>query len=81
MSLSEQLRSHTNLDDVDARSMPGFTGDVTEAKAAMKAMRDELSELQEKLYANGLSGDSRSVLLVLQGMDTSGKGGVIEKVA
>jgi PPK2 family polyphosphate:nucleotide phosphotransferase len=81
MSLSEQLRSSTNLADVDARSMPGFTGDVTDAKAAMKAMRSELSELQEKLYANGLSGDSRSVLLVLQGMDTSGKGGVIEKVA
>ena len=24
MSLSEQLRSNTNLADVDARSMPGF---------------------------------------------------------
>lgn len=81
MSLSEQLRAHTTLADVDARSTPGFDGDMAEAKAAMKQMRSELAELQEKLYANGLSGDSRSVLLVLQGMDTSGKGGVIEKVA
>ena len=81
MSLSEQLRYSAPLSDVDARSTPGFTGDVAEAKSAVKKMRSELAELQEKLYANGLSGDSRSILVVLQGMDTSGKGGVIEKVA
>jgi PPK2 family polyphosphate:nucleotide phosphotransferase len=81
MSLSELLRYDTPLADVDARATPGFDGDVNEAKAAFKAIRSELAELQEKLYANGLTGDSRSVLLVLQGMDTSGKGGVIEKVA
>jgi PPK2 family polyphosphate:nucleotide phosphotransferase len=69
------------LTDVDARSTPGFAGDMAEAKGALKQIRGELAELQEKLYASGLSGDSRSVLLVLQGMDTSGKGGVIEKVA
>jgi PPK2 family polyphosphate:nucleotide phosphotransferase len=81
MSLSEQLRYRTPLADVDAMSTPGFDGAPEEAKGAFKQMRDELSELQEKLYAHGLSGDSRSLLLVLQGMDTSGKGGVIEKVA
>jgi PPK2 family polyphosphate:nucleotide phosphotransferase len=81
MSLSEQLRPGTALTDVDARSTPGFDGDMHGAKTALKQIRGELAELQEKLYANGLSGDSRSVLLVLQGMDTSGKGGVIEKVA
>jgi PPK2 family polyphosphate:nucleotide phosphotransferase len=81
VSLREQLRSSTALTDVDARSTPGFAGDMAEAKGALKQIRGELAELQEKLYANGLSGDSRSVLLVLQGMDTSGKGGVIEKVA
>ncbi|SKV55141.1 polyphosphate kinase 2 [Mycobacteroides abscessus subsp. abscessus] len=32
------------------------------------------------LYANGRSGDHRSVLLVLQGMDTSGKGGIVKHV-
>lgn len=81
MSLSEQLRASSALADVDARSTPGFDGDVDAVKAAMKGVRKELAELQERLYAHGLSGDSRSVLLVLQGMDTSGKGGVIEKVA
>jgi PPK2 family polyphosphate:nucleotide phosphotransferase len=81
VSLREQLRSSTALTEVDARSTPGFAGDMAEAKGALKQIRGELAELQEKLYANGLSGDSRSVLLVLQGMDTSGKGGVIEKVA
>ena len=32
------------------------------------------------LYANGREGDTRSVLLVLQGMDTAGKGGIVEHV-
>jgi PPK2 family polyphosphate:nucleotide phosphotransferase len=81
MSLSDELRFSTALSDVDPQSMPGFDGDKDEAKAALKEIRSELAELQEKLYANGLTGDNRSVLLVLQGMDTSGKGGVIEKVA
>ena len=81
MSLSELLRPTGSLADVDPLSMPGFDGEVSEAKAALKEIRGELAELQERLYASGLSGDSRSVLLVLQGMDTSGKGGVIEKVA
>ncbi|MGY2060298.1 PPK2 family polyphosphate kinase, partial [Nocardia gipuzkoensis] len=39
-----------------------------------------LSDLQEMLYANGRSGDPRSVLLVLQGMDTAGKGGIVRHV-
>jgi PPK2 family polyphosphate:nucleotide phosphotransferase len=81
MSLSELLRYDTPLAEVDAQATPGFDGELSEAKAALKEIRGELAELQEKLYANGLTGDHRSVLLVLQGMDTSGKGGVIEKVA
>ena len=32
------------------------------------------------LYANSRSGDTRSVLLVLQGMDTAGKGGIVKHV-
>ena len=38
---------------------------------------DRLDELQEALYAEATGGGRRSLLLVLQGMDTSGKGGVI----
>lgn len=39
-----------------------------------------LSKLQEKLFADSLFGGKRSVLIVLQGMDTAGKGGVVKRV-
>ena len=39
-----------------------------------------LAALQERLYAQGTAGSERRILLVLQGMDTSGKGGVIDHV-
>ena len=41
---------------------------------------DELRDLQERLWAESTAGGRRSVLLVLQGMDTAGKGGVTEHV-
>ncbi len=63
--------------DPDARH--GFDGDKRAAKSALKEMEDELADLQEKLYAQAYTGGRRRVLLVLQGMDTAGKGGVIEK--
>ena len=40
-------------------------------------MGAELSDLQERLWAERTAGSERRVLLVLQGMDTSGKGGVL----
>ena len=40
----------------------------------------ELSELQERLYAESTAGGVRATLLVLQGMDTSGKGGIMRHV-
>jgi PPK2 family polyphosphate:nucleotide phosphotransferase len=40
-------------------------------------MADELADLQERLWAEGTVGSERRVLVVLQGMDTSGKGGVL----
>lgn len=80
MTLSETLRSFTRLADVDPRATPGFDGDKATAKWAMKNIGADLAELQEQLYARGAEGDPRSVLLLLQGMDTSGKGGTIESV-
>jgi PPK2 family polyphosphate:nucleotide phosphotransferase len=39
------------------------------------------ASLQEMLYARSKSGDdNRSVLLILQGMDTAGKGGIVKHV-
>jgi PPK2 family polyphosphate:nucleotide phosphotransferase len=42
--------------------------------------RDEMRDMQERLWAESTAGGRRSVLLVLQGMDTAGKGGVTEHV-
>lgn len=47
-----------------------------ETKELLGALRDELFALQERLYAEA----RRSVLLVLQGLDASGKDGTIRRV-
>ena len=69
------------LADVGPRSRPGFDGGKSEGEHALEEGVDELSRLQEKLFAQarGASSD-RAVLLVLQGMDTSGKGGIMRHV-
>jgi PPK2 family polyphosphate:nucleotide phosphotransferase len=73
-------RGPVDLASYDSRAKPGFSGNKKQGKAVLFAMGDELSELQERLFAEGVSGGGRRVLLVLQGMDTSGKGGVIRHV-
>ncbi|MBA2323996.1 MAG: polyphosphate kinase 2 family protein [Pseudonocardiales bacterium] len=52
-----------------------------DAAADLAKLAGTLEELQERLYAEGTGKSPRRVLLVLQGMDTSGKGGVIRHVA
>src|SRR5690606_32821909 len=69
---------------VDLRALPpdatpGFAGDKTDGKNALTALEESLADLQERLWAERTTGSNRRVLLVLQGMDTSGKGGVIRK--
>lgn len=61
-------------------SIPIGPDSKTAAAKDLAATGKRLAELQEALYAEGVSGGSRAVLLVLQGMDTSGKGGTIEHV-
>ena len=69
------------LDDVDTRGTPAFDGDKTAGKEALAAADDELDTLQEQLFAMSRTGDTRRrVLLVIQGMDTSGKGGIMRHV-
>lgn len=80
---TEALRATPSfsLADVDPRSTPGFTGDKTYGRQVLESGRETLSELQEKLFAESRSGGTlRNVLLVLQGMDTSGKGGIVRHV-
>ncbi|SEB10538.1 polyphosphate kinase 2 family protein [Leifsonia sp. 21MFCrub1.1] len=79
---SELLRVRPGFDlaDQPTDGTPGFDGGKTEGQDALAAGRDKLAELQEKLYACGREGDTRSVLLVLQAMDTAGKGGIVSHV-
>lgn len=70
-----------DLTAVDPGSRPGFDGDKSAGKEALAQVGAELTDLQERLYAEGrTSPTARRVLLVLQGMDTSGKGGTVRKV-
>jgi len=66
-----------DLTAIETDAAPGFDGAKADGVAALAALGPELAELQERLFAEGRTGASRSVLLVLQGMDTSGKGGTL----
>ena len=54
----------------------GLTADKSEAKAMLAEGLEQLSDLQERLYAF----DSWSVLIILQAMDAAGKDSVIKHV-
>jgi PPK2 family polyphosphate:nucleotide phosphotransferase len=70
-------RGPVDLSTYDPHGKPGFDGSKKQGKGALYALGTELSDLQERLYAEGVTGGNRRVLLVLQGMDTSGKGGIV----
>ncbi|TJZ79451.1 polyphosphate kinase 2 family protein [Rhodococcus oryzae] len=78
----EALRAtpDTRVADIVTKGTPGFAGDKALGERLLEERGARLSALQELLYANGRSGDTRSVLLVLQGMDTAGKGGMLRHV-
>jgi PPK2 family polyphosphate:nucleotide phosphotransferase len=75
-----RFRAGDRVADIDADSSPGFTGDKNDAPKILAERSGRFADLQEMLYANGKEGDHRSVLLVLQGMDTAGKGGIVTHV-
>src|SRR6187431_2162371 len=81
LDLAPHLRvgSDFRLADVDTASTPGVTGGKTKGEEALAEAQPELDRLQELLFANK-EHDPRSVLLVLQGMDTAGKGGIVRHV-
>lgn len=68
--------------DVDPAATPGFSGSKADLAARFARYDEELYELQERLFANGRAHEdgAPSLLVVLQGMDTSGKGGAIRNV-
>ncbi|MBS3178951.1 MULTISPECIES: PPK2 family polyphosphate kinase [unclassified Pseudoclavibacter] len=70
-----------DLGSVDPDSTPGFTGKKADAAALFTEHDEEIAELQERMFANARAGRAApSVLLLLQGMDTSGKGGIVRHV-
>jgi PPK2 family polyphosphate:nucleotide phosphotransferase len=80
---SESLRVGPGfrLADVDPGGTPGYSGKKADGGADLEAGAPLLDELQERLFAQSVAGTATgSVLLVLQGMDTSGKGGIVRHV-
>ncbi len=68
------------LASVEPGSTPGFDGKSKDAEAEIPDHQSRLADLQERLYAQSTEGGSRSLLLVVQGMDTAGKGGIMRHV-
>jgi PPK2 family polyphosphate:nucleotide phosphotransferase len=68
--------SRLRLRDVDAGATPGAKGGKQKTLQRLADLRDRLEEQQRMLWAE----HRRKVLVVLQGMDTSGKDGTISHV-
>ncbi|MGN0065850.1 MAG: polyphosphate kinase 2 family protein [Nocardioides sp.] len=79
MTYAELLRVHgpVDLGSIPTDAAPGFAEGKKAGEAALASLGPELADLQERLWAQRTAGSNRRILLVLQGMDTSGKGGVL----
>jgi PPK2 family polyphosphate:nucleotide phosphotransferase len=82
-SVSDLLRvprGGIDVRSIDTRATPAVDGGKAAAEKVYEEFAARLADLQEMLYAEGHTGGTRSVLLVLQGLDTSGKSGTIKHV-
>ncbi|MFJ4174999.1 polyphosphate kinase 2 family protein [Microbacterium sp. NPDC089696] len=76
-----QVGEGFRLADVDPSSTPGYHGHKAEGERDLAAGLDELNILQERLFAESRVGVAEdSVLLILQAMDSAGKGGIVRHV-
>lgn len=77
---TEQYRvtpgTKVRLPDWVTKTTDGFDGGKEDAKACLEDLNERLAALQQLLFAEG----RHKVLVVLQGMDTSGKDGTIKHV-
>jgi PPK2 family polyphosphate:nucleotide phosphotransferase len=74
-------RQGDKVSNIDTRSTPGFKGKKADGVGLQPERNERFAELQEMLFANSKGdGVNRSMLLVLQGMDTAGKGGIVKHV-
>ncbi|RNL79136.1 PPK2 family polyphosphate kinase [Nocardioides marmorisolisilvae] len=77
MALRDELRFRGSLADHPTDGTPGFDGGKKDAEKELPELGPEMADLQEKLFAHGYTEGKQRLLLVLQGMDTSGKGGIL----
>jgi PPK2 family polyphosphate:nucleotide phosphotransferase len=68
------------LAQADPAGTPAFKGGKARGETELAKGARRLSDLQERLTAAAKGGSARSVLLVVQGMDTGGKGGIVRHV-
>jgi PPK2 family polyphosphate:nucleotide phosphotransferase len=75
------FRHGDKVANIDTSATPGFRGNKNDARELQAERVERFAMLQEMLYANSKAADdNRSLLLVLQGMDTAGKGGIVKHV-
>ncbi len=65
-----------SLEEWDAAKTSGYDGDKEDAQREIEKLNKKLESLQELFYAEG----KHKLLIILQGMDSSGKDGVIRHV-
>jgi PPK2 family polyphosphate:nucleotide phosphotransferase len=68
--------ARVNLDKLDPADTSGFDGDKKDGEKAVESLMKKLDPLQELLYAE----HKHKFLVVLQGMDSSGKDATIRRV-
>jgi len=74
--LQHKPKARIKLSDWDPDETGAYDGGKEEAKEELNRLTEELSVLQELLFAE----QKHKLLVILQGMDTSGKDGVIQHV-
>src|SRR6202167_6558004 len=75
-SLAVRPGASAQLHDRDPASTPGAPGDRATSDAVFAQQQERLAILQDRLWSEG----RRSLLVVLQAMDTAGKDGTIRHV-
>ncbi|QDG67729.1 MULTISPECIES: polyphosphate kinase 2 family protein [unclassified Pseudarthrobacter] len=69
-----------SLADADSDATPGYKGNKADGQTILAELDGALAELQEKLFAESRFGGRKRLLLILQAMDTAGKGGIVSHV-
>ena len=79
---SETLRvgKGFSLAAMDPDATPGYSGNKADGEALLADLDGKLTDMQEKLFAESRFGGKKRILLVLQAMDTAGKGGIVNHV-